>query len=291
MIVIHFGGSATNIDAYTFANALVSFADAVQSINDILNPGEAIVLRLTAQGPGSYRAVVKKVRQGLGGVFSRGLEPVFWGVVATLIYEKVIKNDPPAHITVTTNEVIIQNGNDRVIVPRIAYEALPNVRNDPKVQSNLSRTFKILERDAGITAFGVTSSLSDPEPVVLVPRAKFEMLAEPVTVIEGPQKTREREDKARLVILKAWLNHAKRKWSFEWNGVPLSAPIADNIFLDKLDQREYLIGSGDALDVILKYTQNFDEELGVYVNDPNSFVISEVIKPVPRNPTKRLAAQ
>jgi hypothetical protein len=49
--------------------------------------------------------------------------------------------------------------------------------------------------------------------------------------------------------------------------VPLSAPLSDEDFLAKLDRREYLIGAGDALDVIIGFQQKFDEELGVYVND------------------------
>jgi hypothetical protein len=78
------------------------------------------------------------------------------------------------------------------------------------------------------------------------------------------------------------LNHAKRKWSFEWNGVPISAPIADTGFLDKLDRREILFGSGDALDVEITLKQN-ENALGVWINDPNSFVITRVIRPVPKS--------
>lgn len=64
--------------------------------------------------------------------------------------------------------------------------------------------------------------------------------------------------------------------------MPISAPIADKDFLDQLDRREHLLGSGDALDAELTYKQTFEAELGVYVNDPNSFVVTRVIRPVPR---------
>ena len=99
-----------------------------------------------------------------------------------------------------------------------------------------------------------------------------------------PEQPKERivKERARVVVLKAWLNHAKRKWSFEWNGVPISAPIADTEFLNKLDRREILFGSGDALDVEITFKQNYDSALGIFVNDPNSFVITRVIRPVPR---------
>jgi hypothetical protein len=101
--------------------------------------------------------------------------------------------------------------------------------------------------------------------------------------LEETPTGRVRKESARLVILKAWLNHAKRKWSFEWNGVPISAPIAGTDFLDRLDRREHLLGAGDALDVEITFKQNFDPALGVYVTEPNSYLVTRVIRPVPRS--------
>ena len=57
--------------------------------------------------------------------------------------------------------------------------------------------------------------------------------------------------------------------------MPLSAPIRDDHFFDRLASHEVMIGQGDALDVDLRYFQDFDDALGVYVNDPLTF---EVIK-------------
>ena len=84
------------------------------------------------------------------------------------------------------------------------------------------------------------------------------------------------------------LKNANRKWSFEWNGVPISAPIKDEKFLRELANREHLLGADDALDVILAWRQHFDETLGVYKNDSNSFVVKEVVRPVPRSTQARL---
>jgi len=287
-VVIHFGGSIASVDAYTFANSLIAFADTVRAVNAVINPGQDIEIRLEAQGPGSYRAVIRRIRKGVGGFFSRGAESIFWGIVATLIYEHVIKHDPDVKVIVKTEEVIIEHGGDRVIVPRNVYEAMPNVRKSPEVQRNLSRTFKTIESDEAITNFGLTTNIDDAEPVLLIPRDEFVELSEFDLTVEDHEKIKNREETVRLLILKAWLTHSSRKWSFEWNGVPISAPIKDDDFLDKIDRREYLIGSGDALDAILSYRQSYDESLGLYINDPNSFVIKRVIKPVPRVTQQRL---
>ena len=81
-VVIHFGGAITSVDAYTFANALIAFADTARAVNDVINPGQAIEIRLDAVGPGSFRAIVRRIQKGLGGFFSRGAQDVFWGIVA-----------------------------------------------------------------------------------------------------------------------------------------------------------------------------------------------------------------
>ena len=91
-IVIHFGGSLTSVDAYTFANSLLAFADTIRAVNTVINPNQNIEVRLEAIGPGSFRAVIKRVKKGLGGLFSRGAEQVFWGIVAALIYDKTLCN-------------------------------------------------------------------------------------------------------------------------------------------------------------------------------------------------------
>ena len=56
-IVIHFGGALTSVDAYTFGNSLVSLADTIRAINETINPGQNIEIRLDAVGLGSFRAV------------------------------------------------------------------------------------------------------------------------------------------------------------------------------------------------------------------------------------------
>ena len=77
-IVIHFGGALTSVDAYTFGISLVAFADTIRAVNGILNPEQNIEIRLEAIGPGSFRAVVKRLKKGFGGFFARGAEAVFW---------------------------------------------------------------------------------------------------------------------------------------------------------------------------------------------------------------------
>ena len=282
-IVLHFGGKAGSIDAYTFAEALIGFADTAYAVSSTIDPGQEIEIIIEATGPGSFRAVIRRLKKKYGGTLSPVAGLIFWGVVTNLIYDATLKKDDPVLITVSTNEVIIKHGHDTVIVPRNVYDASENAKKNPAVEKGIKKTFETIERDPNVTDFGLTSGIHDPQPLVNIPRADFSVVTQRVVIeTEDTPLERIKSERARLVILKAWLNHAKRKWSFEWNGVPISAPISDRDFLDRLDRREHLLGSGDALDVEITYKQTYDPAIGVYVNDPNSFMIAKVIKPVPR---------
>jgi hypothetical protein len=280
-IVVHFGGEDA-IDAYTFANALIGFADIAQGVNYTIDPGQEIEIVLEADGRGSFRAVIRRIRKGYGGVLSRAAEAVFWGVVANVIYDATLKKDPPPRVTVKTDEVIVQHGPHTIVVPRAVQEATEHAKRNPAVQEGLRRTFEPLEADEKVTDFGLTRRVDDRVPLVSIPRAEFPLIATSVVALDEMPVSRKRKEIARLVILKAWLNHAKRKWSFEWNGVPISAPIADQKFLDSLERREHLLGAGDALDAEISFVQGFDKSIGVYVTNPKSYVVTRVIKPVPR---------
>jgi hypothetical protein len=289
-IVLHFGGSEGTIDAYTLANALIGFADTAYAVNETIDPGQEIEIIVEGTGPGSYRTVIRKLKKGFaGGVLSGIAGTILWNVVSNVIYDATLKAvDPKPQIIINTTEVIIKHGPDTIIVPRTVYDATENAKKNPAVQKGLKKTFETLEADPHVTDFGITGSIGDTKPLIKIPRTEFPLVVEPIVdIVEQPQE-RTRKERARLVILKAWLNHAKRKWSFEWNGVPISAPITDKEFLDRLDRREHLLGSGDALDVEITYKQEFDPVLSVYVNDPNSFKVTRVIRPVAREIQRRL---
>lgn len=289
-VVIHFGGALTSVDAYTFANSLVSFADAARLINEDVAPGENIEVRVQAIGEGSFRALLKRVPKGLSKLFSRGADAIVWGVLATIIYEKALKEDPATTITVNSQEVIIQRGGDKIIVSKDTFDRAAKLKKNPEVQKSIAKTFDAVSRDEAITNFGLTPKMSDKSPLVQISRSEFDVLASPSSyALEAPSSgARKREERCILVILKLWFKAGTRKWSFEWNGVPISARITDADFFSKIDRREILIGSGDALEVILEFEQEYDESIGMHVNNPNTYTVTRVIRHIQRGAQGRL---
>src|SRR5665213_3561300 len=103
-IVIHFGGELRSVDAYTFANSLVAFADVATAVNSVVNPGQNIELRLEANGPGSYRAVVKRRPKNPAGFFSRGIENLLWQAVGLVVVAPFFVHSDST-VTINTDEV------------------------------------------------------------------------------------------------------------------------------------------------------------------------------------------
>ena len=101
-------------------------------------------------------------------------------------------------------------------------------------------------------------------------------MAERTAISVDDEKRRTIRNDARLLVKKLWLDSSSKKWSFEWNGIPISAPIKDEIFLAKLESREILIGSGDALETVIEYEQDYDDSVEMWVNDPHSYRVISV---------------
>lgn len=279
-IVIHFGGHLTSVDAYTFANSLISLADTIRAVNDTVNPGQSIEIRLDSVAPGSFKAIIKRVKKGIGGFFSKAPDNLAWILIALLI-ESII--DGGQTIEVLDDHVIITNGSDRVIVTKDAFEQVENVRNNPRIRRGIQKTFEAVERDDAIENFGLTPSVTDEVPLVQIPRDKFAILANPPEVTQDGSRRRPQDVDAVVIVLKPWVDASRHKWSFEWNGVPISAYVSDSEFLARIKRHEISFGNGDAIKAKIHYFQDFDENLGVWVNDVNSFEVTEVQKYLPKD--------
>lgn len=282
-VVLHFGGMSGAINARTLGEALLGFAELSNAVSATVDPGQEVEIVVEALGSGSFRTIVRRIRKDAKGLLSEGIKNIFWGVIATIIFEYALKPADPAQITINTTEVVIKVGKDTYIVPRVVYDASQNAQKNPAVEKGVRRTFRALEFDGHVSDFGITHSIHDARPLIEIPRTSFPELPK-VEMLEtvDERETRFRRERARLLVIKPWLNHAKRKWSFEWNGVPISAPITDTNFLNQIDQHEVLFGAGDALDVEISYKQTFSPELGIHENDSTSYVISKVARTIPR---------
>ncbi|MFW5454624.1 hypothetical protein [Thioalkalivibrio sulfidiphilus] len=148
-VVLHFKTEGHRINAYTLASTLVSIADAAKAANSTLNAGYDVEITVEAVGPGSFRAKITALYKNSKNLFSSQLVAgVIIGVLANYIYERTLAIEDGVTIQVNTDEVIIEKGDERIVVPRRVYDATRQVENNPQFKQAIVKTYMVSSRFA-----------------------------------------------------------------------------------------------------------------------------------------------
>jgi hypothetical protein len=279
--VIHFGTDATRINAYTLASTLVALADAAKSANAALNPGYEVEILVETFGPGSFRARIRAIYHGAGNLFSKeNLRGVVLGVISAYIYTHTLAPSVDVNVTINTDEVIIEQGGDKVIVPREVYDASKRLEANPEFKSGVSRAFQAIENDPSVHYVAVTSEERDTSPAERIPRKNFRHLSDGAILEQAD--SREFIEVTDVQITRAILERGRKRWQFVWRGVRISAPVLDHAFYDRFFAHEITVAPGDALQVRLRVKQSRDPDTGILINDPKGYEVVEVIEHRPR---------
>lgn len=289
-VVIHFDTEDKRINAYTLASTLVALADAAKAANNILNSGCEIEVVVEALGPGSFRAKIRAIYTASRNLFANQvIFGVVIGVLGNYIYERTLSLDNKITVEVKTDEVVIERGQDRVIVPRNVYEATRKVENNPQFAGAISKAFEVVAGDEKVKSIGLVERMDSPPPAIPISREAMKSLA--IRPTDDPD-TRIVMERAELQIIKAILEKSKRKWEFMWRGIKISAPVAHEQFYVSFFAHNITIAPGDTLEVMLAIKQTKDPDTGIYANI--GYEVVEVfdhiprIKQVPLTPTDEL---
>jgi len=277
-VVLHFETEGQKINAYTLASILVSLADAAKAANAQLNPGYEVEIVVEALGPGSFRAKIRAFYKKNRNLFSHHIVVALAvGIIGNYIYERTLAVDNNVKVEINTDEVVIQRGDEKIIVPRRVYDATRQVEKDPQFRSSISQVFETAKSDPKITGFGFVKNIDDPPPQVIVNREAFERLA-----VLPPPDTDKRviTEIVDLQIIKAILERSDRKWEFVWRGIKISSPIIDQAFYDEFIAHNITIAPGDVLRVKLAILQRREPKTGIFSNE--GYEVVEVFEHVPR---------
>jgi hypothetical protein len=265
--VVHYGGEESQIDAFTFGNSLVALANALQTINNQVNPGFSLEISVIALGSGSFRPKIRAKAKRLGGLIFGEFRQGIIGALGALIVSRCLGPDPEPRIEVTIDHVELhyQDG-DVIIVPSDVYDAFRRSKDRPDVSAAIRQTFEVLEEDEGITNFGFARSTSETANLPFrVNRSRFADIARPrLPLVPGQREIIVRL--APLQIIRAIFEDSARRWQFVWRGNRISAPVLDREFRRKIMNREISITHGDVFVVDLRVIQTGDES-GIWVND------------------------
>jgi len=277
-VVLYFDTRNTTINAYTLASTLVSIADAAKAANSAVNAGHDIEIIVEALGEGSFKAKISAVYTTSKNIFSSQLVAgVIIGLLSSYIYERTFALDDSIKIEINTDEVIINRGEEKIIVPRNVYDATREAEKNPKFVQAIERTFQAIEKDSDIKGVGFVESMEAGKPEIIISRESI-ILASGET--EDLDAIRVIPETVELQILKAILERGKRKWEFMWRGIKISAPITSQDFYNQFFSHDITIAPGDTLEVKLDIKQKRNEDTGIYVN--TSYEVAEVYRHIPR---------
>lgn len=276
--VIHFQSERARVNAYTLASTLVAIADAAKAANATVNPGYDIEVLVEAVGPGSFRAKIRAVYTKARNLFSdQRVQAVVLSIVASYIYERTLSVENKIEVQVNTDEVVIVQGDDRVIVPRNVYDATRKVEKDPGFVRAVSRSLEAPAEDPQVTGLGFVPELTSPPPEVVIPKDRMQRVASTVPTEEPPSRVV--TEQCELQIVKAILEKSRRKWEFSWCGVRITAPVLDDSFYSRFFAHAITIAPGDALSVRLAIKQARDPQTGIFTN--LSYEVVEVFDHIP----------
>ena len=137
-IVLHFGGRLNEVDAFTFSNSLIAFAEAIREINGQINDNYSIEIRIDGLGPGSFRARLTTHLKSLGGLLKQDARAVIASLFAAYIFLRLNPQEPPK-IIVNDDSIVITTGSDRIIIPKATWEAKEKIKNHKVIEHHICR--------------------------------------------------------------------------------------------------------------------------------------------------------
>jgi hypothetical protein len=277
--IIHFGAEFKRINAYTLASTLVSFSDAAKIANNQINPGYEIEIFVEALGGGSFKTKIKAIyNKAASNLFNvQDLKSIVLALIASFIYEHAIQQNPNIQVTVLTDEVVITSQKEKIIIPREVHDKVKELEKSILFKDKMGKVFQTIENDKAISSFGISRTMEQIEPDILIPREQFALISSE-SVIE--ENSREIIENTSVEIVRAILEKNKRRWEFVWQGFKIAAPVSCDRFFNDFFAHKITIAPGDILNVKLKILQTKDKDTGIYTN--SSYEIVEVLSHEPR---------
>lgn len=159
--VLYFDTPRKEINAIALATALVGLADSVREANTLINPGYNVEVVVEALEGGSFQAVVRTIYNCGKDIFSsEPVKAIVYGVIASYIYQHTLAPDTQTIVNVEDDRVVIQSGEDRVIVPKEVFEAKERLEKSERFKAAVSSTINAATSDPEVRGVGLKT---DPE--------------------------------------------------------------------------------------------------------------------------------
>ena len=273
---LHFGGRPNEIDSKTLGTSLIALTTVVEEVNDDLNSGKKIELRVKTPLPGSFELPFDLVAIAVTGMLSgadSSLIKNIVNIVTELIKLKLgLKGERPQNVETIDAQTKITNSDGNVTY--VDNRTFHIFNRNTTVTQELERSFQSLEEDQRVTDFQLMNA--QKQKLIDVPRDDFHYLTIPLREAEKTAKSEtERVD---IRVFKIVFDR-RTKWEFIYRGMRISAKIIDEVFQEQIESGERF-GKGDILSVDLQINRTFDSAINTFIN--KSYEVVKVFKHIPR---------
>ena len=269
---IKFGGQVHQIDAQTFINSLINISTIIQEINQELESGKKIEIKIKATEKGSFITTLslQETIDTAQRLFTRenitliaNIIEIFAGV---LFIKGHLGSKKPKNIEEKGDKIKIEN-NEGVI--NIFDNRTYGIYNRNQVIGDaISNNFSTLENDPSIDEF---------EIIYKEGKSIFKAVKEDFSILATKTEIADENKRARIIVATiithkiVWEN--RYKWEFYYGPNKISAYVKDDEFFQKIEKGKSF-SKGDALRVDLQINQIFDKSAGIFVN--HSYQINKV---------------
>lgn len=277
---IKFDGQQHQVDANTLISSLIHTTTVVQEVNNFLNSGKKIEIKVKALEKGSFLVHIELVEttfQNLKNLLTKDNIEVAAAIIGTVVgliqIKKILKGKKPKNINTEDGRTKITNENGDILI--IENATFNIYENSSKVKDALSQNFDVINNDPAITGFELTDK--NEVPIIRVEKDEFsDMALKSDYSIEGERQLVE----ASTINIVRLSFEENLKWDFYYRGIKISAKITDPYFYELINKGE-AFAKGDTLEVELQMNQKFDESVNTYVT--KSYQVNKIIRHISRN--------
>lgn len=274
LVTVKFDGQSHQVDIDTFASVLMSYASVIHEAAKQEGILEPVGVYVRATEPGSLDVVISVLTEH-GSSLLDFITQHENGIAASIILAGGLFEFMKKVAGKRKIESAERNGDSTVTViadgehVTVAENVFNFYRERPKASAAFVLAFEKLDENPSITGFEVTS---EETGTIRADRSEFSSLA--ASPCYEPESSRHVFQTVTLTVVKPCLVASNsRRWEFVYNGVKISASIADQDFLKNL--KDYAFHMGTTMRVELDIYQEFDDACGAFLN--KKFAIEKVL--------------
>lgn len=269
--------SESTADAAAVASMLHALVVLIEEANERIGDKREIAIRVRPFEEGSLEIPFDLIVYGCTGLlaFNSIASQILKTIQQVVDLKKSMQGKPPE--TTSTASVSqspsISNSGDNVVI---------NIVQNPQVTAVLHQAIVDIEKDESIEGVQIVDNTTREE-IVNITRHEFPYFKYPNAGEDEELLDQRVRREQTTVIIHSPVLSGKAKWKFIWDGVTISASMADESFLERVRGRAEQFGAGDRLQVLLEIGEKYDNSTSTY-HRTGKYVVRKVFKHSPPPP-------